>query len=126
MAGHTHKYNNLTLNLEEKNDLVVALTTIDSEGRANDLAEEIIKSKTAACVSLLPGVTSIYYWQGNIERASEILLLIKLPKGKLPCLTRIIAEQHPYETPELLVINTDGVAKPYLEWVQSSCLETSE
>jgi periplasmic divalent cation tolerance protein len=70
-------------------------------------------------------VTSIYRWQGGIERASELLLLLKTRRALVPALLERAAELHPYEVPELVVLPVDAVANAYARWVTEGTTEVT-
>ena len=86
---------------------------------AQSLARHLVEEprKLAACVNVLPGVTSIYSWKGKVEEDSEVLMIIKTRKELLPALTREIKAKHPYEVPEVLALPAIGGSDSYLRWV---------
>jgi periplasmic divalent cation tolerance protein len=87
---------------------------------AEDLARALVEAKVAACVNVLPAITSIYRWQGEVSRDEEALLLIKTTAAAFDSLRRAVLARHPYELPEIISLDvTDGHA-PYLEWVAAS------
>src|SRR5262245_12051559 len=83
---------------------VVVLTTVESMDDGERLARSLVERELAACVQLLPPMTSIYRWEGKIERASEILLLIKTARAAYPALETVIKQEHPYQTPEIIAL----------------------
>lgn len=97
----------------------VAFCTCPDLASAERLAGGIVERRLAACVNLVPGLVSIYRWQGAIERADEVLLLIKTTQARVPALTAFIAAEHPYEVPELIVQPVTAGHAPYLEWVRT-------
>lgn len=84
---------------------------------AERLAEALVGERLAACVQLLPGLRSIYRWQGAVERADEVLLLIKTTHERLDAVADRIRTLHPYELPELLAVEAAGGMPAYLDWV---------
>ena len=74
----------------------------------------------AACATLIPGVQSIYRWKGEVESASETLLLLKTGSEQLAALEARLHELHSYQTPEFLVLQVDAASQPYLDWLQES------
>ena len=100
----------------ERQVRVVLITAPDREV-GEKLARSLVEAKLAACVSLLPGVTSIYRWEGEIERSEETLLVIKTTADRVTDLTRCAVELHPYDVPEVIALPVDGGHKPYLDWV---------
>jgi periplasmic divalent cation tolerance protein len=76
-----------------------------------------VDERLAACVNLLPGVRSVYRWQGAVEEAGEILLLIKTTRTALPALQARLVALHPYELPELLAVEAADGLPAYLAWI---------
>ena len=95
----------------------VVLVTVPRGGKAESLAEGAVEARLAACVNILPGVTSIYRWRGRVHRDSESLLVIKTTSARLKELERWIKARHPYETPEFLVLPVTAGSKEYLAWL---------
>lgn len=98
----------------------LALTTAGSSDEAQRLARELVERRLAACVNLIPNLTSIYRWQGAVEQAHEILLLIKTTEKQLSALEAAIRELHPYDVPEFLVLSVESGSQPYLAWLLDS------
>jgi periplasmic divalent cation tolerance protein len=98
---------------------VVVLSTAPGETEAARLARILVEERLAACVSRVPGVKSLYRWEGAIEDAEEVLLIIKTHSRRAPDLTRRLRELHPYEVPEILVIPVAAGLAAYLDWVRS-------
>jgi periplasmic divalent cation tolerance protein len=96
------------------------ITTIDSEEGARRLAAGLVEDRLAACVTILAGAHSIYRWQGAVESAGEWLLLIKTTAAATQALLDALAERHPYQVPEGLVIEPGGGLPPYLQWLADS------
>ncbi|MBD3162118.1 MAG: divalent cation tolerance protein CutA [Candidatus Eisenbacteria bacterium] len=103
-----------------KPDAVLALTTIGGLEDGRSLARGLVESRLVACVNLLPDLTSIYRWRGGIEEEAEILLLIKTTRDRLPEMRRWIDTNHPYEVPELLLLDVDGGSADYLAWLREA------
>jgi len=87
---------------------------------ATSIAENIVAQHLAACINIVPGVKSIYHWQGNVESAEESLMLIKTHKQKLSSLQNTITAMHPYEVPEIIALDISEGLPKYLEWISSS------
>jgi periplasmic divalent cation tolerance protein len=99
---------------------VIVLSTFPADQDAAALAHALVEERLAACVNVLPPMTSIYRWEGAVERASEHQLVMKTTAGRVEALKARIAELHPYDVPEILVLSvTDGAAS-YLKWVHDS------
>ena len=97
---------------------VVALSTAPDSGQADRIARILVEERLAACVSRVPGVRSLFRWEGAIESAEEILLLIKTHARKAPELTRRLAEIHPYDVPEILILPVAAGLGGYLDWLR--------
>ena len=98
--------------------MLVVLTTVGSAGEGESLARSIVESKLAACVQILPQMTSVYFWEGKIQSDSEHLLLIKTLDEKFDELSEFIQKNHSYAVPEIVAISTDKVSKDYLKWIR--------
>ena len=96
---------------------LLALTTLPSTGAAEALARTLVEEQLAACVNLVPGVRSIYRWQGAVVDGAEVLCLIKTTRARVDALTERLVELHPYEVPELITLPIDGGHAPYLAWL---------
>ena len=104
--------------------VVVHCSCPDGEVAAR-IARALVDERLAACVQALPGLTSTYRWQGAVQVDAEILLLIKTARARIDDLKRRIAELHPYDTPELLVLEVVDGAADYLAWVEASSTATT-
>jgi len=98
--------------------LALVLTTAPDMVVAESLASRIVEERLAACVNLVPGVTSIFRWQDSIERDSEVLLLVKTTAEAVAALRDRIVALHPYDVPEVVALSASGGHAPYLEWVR--------
>lgn len=96
---------------------LVCFCTCPDAASAERLAETLVGERLAACVNLLPGVRSVYRWQGAVERADEVLLLIKTAGERLDALAARVRALHPHELPELVAVEAAGGLPAYLEWV---------
>ncbi|HEX5082927.1 MAG TPA: divalent-cation tolerance protein CutA [Blastocatellia bacterium] len=101
-------------------DALVVLTTLEKQEDGERLARLLVESELAACVQILPPMISIYRWQGAVERASEVLLLIKTTRAAYPLLESVIKENHPYQTPEILALSAEAGLADYLSWLAVS------
>lgn len=95
----------------------LVLTTAGSRDEADRLAAALVEEHLAACVNLVPGISSVYRWQGKVENADEVLLLIKTTVDKLDAVESALRRLHSYEVPEILVLHPEGAGKAYLDWL---------
>jgi len=98
---------------------VVLMTAPDREV-AERIVRTLVEERLVACGNIVPGVTSIYRWQGAIACDSEVLVVLKTSADRVPTLLGRASELHPYEVPELLVLSVESGYLPYLEWVRES------
>ena len=96
---------------------MIVLSTAGSPEEAARVSRELVERGLAACVNRLPGVTSVYRWQGAIEEATEVLLIIKTSADKVQELEVALHELHSYEVPEFLVLPVASGSRAYLEWL---------
>lgn len=104
-------------------DFAIVLTTFPADRDPAALARTLVQERLAACVSLLPPMSSIYRWQGAIETADERQLVIKTTAGRVEALQRRVAELHPYDVPEILVIPVSEASAAYAAWLEESTTE---
>ena len=100
--------------------LHLILVTAPDAGAGRKLAGAILEARLAACVNIIPGLESHYWWQGKLDRSDEVLLLIKTTKAKLKALQKFVLKKHPYDTPEFVAIPASLVAEKYMAWVRES------
>jgi periplasmic divalent cation tolerance protein len=103
-------------------DVLVILCTCPDAAAAGAIAETLVREGLAACVNTVPGIASVYLWQGQIQRDAEVLLLIKSTQGRLAQLTERLREIHPYELPEIVALPVGGGLPDYLQWVTKCTL----
>lgn len=106
---------------EPKSSARLVLTTTASPEEAARIGRTLVQERLAACVTLVPGVQSIFRWEGAIEDAVETLMLLKTGSEQLPGLEARLHELHSYQTPEFLVLDVDSGSQRYLDWLQA-CL----
>lgn len=90
------------------------------------LARGLVGRRLAACVTELPGARSTYGWKGRLETARERLLLIKTRRALRKAVTAFVAENHPYENPEIIFLPVSAGARPYLEWLLAGTAPTKK
>jgi periplasmic divalent cation tolerance protein len=105
-------------------DVRIVLVTAPPDA-AQGLARGLVEAGLAACVNVVPGLRSIYRWQGAVHDDPESLLLVKTPATLLPALLEALAEQHPYELPEALALAPAEGSAPYLAWLRAAAFGAS-
>ncbi|CAL1272408.1 unnamed protein product [Larinioides sclopetarius] len=95
----------------------VSYVTAPNDDVAKKLAEGLVKEKLAGCVNIVPGVHSIYEWKGEIQKDSEVLMVIKSRTSRLDELTKYVRENHPYEVCEVISTPIQHGNEPYLKWL---------
>jgi periplasmic divalent cation tolerance protein len=95
---------------------------------APELARALVEQKLAACVNLLPGVRSIYAWEGQVCDEPETTLIIKAPASALSALRETLRRLHPYDVPEIVALAVDVAAShaPYVDWVRATATGPTE
>ncbi len=102
-------------------DARIVFTTLADIEQANLLARKLVELHLAACVNLIERVHSIYRWKGEVEAADEVLLVIKTTVDTIPMLKEKMGQLHPYELPELVVLEVTDGSGPYLDWLLAGC-----
>ncbi len=97
--------------------ILLVMTNVPDAATAQSIARALVDAKLAACVNILPAVQSVYRWQGVVEQASEVTLLIKTTQQRYPQLQRAIVAAHPYDVPEVIAWPLSDGYPPYLHWV---------
>src|SRR6187402_2200830 len=100
--------------------MLVVLTTVGSAGEGESLARSIVEAKLAACVQILPQMTSVYSWEGQIQTDPEHLLLIKTLEEKFDELREFIEKNHSYDVPEIVAVPAEKVSDDYLKWMSEA------
>ncbi|XP_030742068.2 protein CutA [Echinops telfairi] len=95
----------------------VTFVTCPNEKAAKEIARGVVVKHLAACVSLIPHVTSIYEWKKKVEEDHEVLMMIKTRSALVPALTEFIRSVHPYEVAEVIALPVEQGNVPYLHWV---------
>lgn len=98
-------------------DILLVITTCPDEETANAIALAAVENKLAACANILPRVQSIYRWQGAVESAFEVPLLLKTTAAAYPALEAGIRQSHPYDLPEIVALPVSHGLPGYLDWV---------
>lgn len=102
---------------------LVVLVTASSSEEAARLARALVDEKLAACANIIPGLRSIYRWQGQVEDTEEVLLIVKTERHVLSALTERVHALHSYTVPEVIALPIVGGAASYLAWLAGEVLE---
>ena len=101
-------------------DTLLVMTTCPDEAHAEALAVHLIESGLAGCVNRLPGISSVYRWEGELKTGTEVLLLIKTAASAWEALEAEIKSNHPYELPEIIAVPITTGHQPYLDWITAA------
>jgi periplasmic divalent cation tolerance protein len=100
--------------------VVTMLVTAPDMETAEGLARALVEERLAACANVVPGVVSVYRWEGEVRRDAEVLMVLKTTESGAVALERRVVELHPYEVPEVLTLSVTGGHAPYLSWVRTA------
>ncbi len=98
---------------------VLVIVTAPDRPTAEALAGKLLEKRLAACVNIVPGLHSLYWWQGEIESAEEVLMLVKARRRDVAALTEAVRASHPYDVPEVIALEIAGGSSAYLDWVEA-------
>jgi len=98
---------------------VIVLVTCPDEKTAGNLADIVLNKRLAACVNIIPGMTSKYWWKGKVEKSKEALMIIKTKESLVHGIEKTVKEKHPYDVPEVIAIPIRSGSKEYLGWIDS-------
>ncbi|RJG07308.1 divalent-cation tolerance protein CutA [Noviherbaspirillum cavernae] len=96
---------------------ILVLTNVPDAAAARTIARELVELRLAACVNILPAVQSIYHWQGEVEEATEVTLLVKTVQSRYAALEAAIKAAHAYDVPEIIAVPIVGGLPRYLDWI---------
>jgi periplasmic divalent cation tolerance protein len=99
----------------------IVLITVPDQKTADDISGGLLQNRLAACVNIIPKITSRYWWEGEIEEAQELLLLAKTRTTLVPEIMLYTKQHHPYTQPEIIGIKIAEGDKTYLDWIGSNC-----
>jgi periplasmic divalent cation tolerance protein len=106
--------------MKSATDFALVLVTAPDLKTARALAKAALQARLAACANIIPRLESHYWWKGKLEQSAEALVLFKTAHAKLGALEKCIVANHPYDTPEFLVLNLSKGAARYLAWLRES------
>jgi periplasmic divalent cation tolerance protein len=101
-------------------DFLLVLCTCPTREAANAIATALLEERLAACVNQLPGVRSLYRWEGRIEDDDELMLLIKTTATNFSAIETMIRNLHPYEVPEVIGLSLTAGSEAYFDWIRNS------
>ena len=103
----------------------IVLVTAPDLKTARKLAKAALAARLVACANLVPKIESHYWWQGKMESGNEVLMILKTTRPCLPALEKLILANHPYDTPEFIVVPLSQGNRRYLDWLAHSCVAGS-
>jgi periplasmic divalent cation tolerance protein len=107
--------------MEQKKFAVVFITAKDHE-EAQKIAKDLVKKRQAACVNIVPGMNSHYWWKDKLEAAEESLLIVKTKESLLPEVIKSVKKLHSYRIPEIIALPIVDGSRDYLEWIDSETI----
>ncbi len=105
--------------------ILMVMSNAPDMATASTLARLLVDAKLAACVNVLPGVQSVYRWQGKVEQASEVTLLMKTTRRQYSPLQQALVAAHPYDLPEVIAWPLSEGYAPYLHWIAAETMPDS-
>jgi periplasmic divalent cation tolerance protein len=97
--------------------VIMVITNLPDRATAERIADSLVTEGAAACINILPGCTSVYRWEGKLDHADEVPMLIKTTRAAYPRLEATLRKLHPYELPELIAVPVTAGLPEYLNWV---------
>ncbi len=101
---------------------VVLITAKDAQ-EGTKIAEHLVSQKLAACVNIVPGVQSIFWWDGKIDKAQEVLLIVKSKKSLFTKIVKTVRSVHSYDVPEIIALPIEQGFNSYLKWINKSVVK---
>lgn len=92
-------------------------TTFPSREAAEEVARPLVEARLVACANILPGMVSLYRWEGAIERADEVVMILKTTAARASDVVEAVRARHPYEVPAILILPVEGGLAAYLGWI---------
>lgn len=102
---------------EQAKEAIAVMITAPNRAEAARLAEMLVGARLAACVQIMPEMESIYHWHGKVERAAEVLLIVKTTADRFALLEHEVRQAHSCETPEIIALNVSHISAPYFAWL---------
>lgn len=105
---------------------LMAYMTFETMEEAQRTGEELVRERLAACVNILPGMRSMYWWQGRVEKTDEVVVVAKTRKGLEQALTTFVRERHSYEVPCIVFVSIVGGNPDFLQWIRTETRERKD
>ena len=105
----------------KETDRVVVFITVGNDEEARKIAELLVKGRKAACVNIVPGVDSLFWWEGKPNRVQESLLIVKTRAAFFPEIIELVRKAHSYEVPEIIALPIIAGSEDYLKWLDGVC-----
>lgn len=102
---------------------IVVLVTAKNMKEANVIADILVGKKLIACANIIKDIQSVFRWQGKVEKADEVLLILKTQQESFSKIVKAVKEHHSYEVPEIIALPVLDGNKKYLNWIQESCAD---
>ena len=96
-------------------------TTLATESDARSIGRTLVTARLAACAQVVPGLTSIYTWEDNLQQETEVQLVLKTTDTAWPLLRDKLAKLHPYDTPEIIAVEVTHASYDYASWIRENC-----
>lgn len=106
--------------MESAQDYCIVFVTIDSYEHARQIGRTLVSEQLIACCNIIPGLTSLFGWQGTVTEAQEYLMMLKTAHRLLPEVEKRVSELHPYDVPEIISVGMQESSLPYLRWMQQT------
>ncbi len=110
--------------MKKKTEYLLVLTTCPGSISAKKIAQDLVTEKLAACVNIVPGVQSFFSWVGKVDKANELLLVIKTTGNKYELLEKRLKKLHPYKLPEIIAVTILTGSGEYLKWISTNTGES--
>ena len=98
----------------------VVFVTAANKKQERKISSALVKARLCACVNIIDGIESIFYWKGKLDKAREVLLIIKSRKDKITKIIKLVKSMHTYDLPEIISLPVTEGLKPYLNWINES------
>lgn len=98
-------------------EVIIVLITAPSRETADSISKSLVELRLAACVNILPNISSVFHWEGKVDWAEEFLLIAKTKKSAFKDLEEKVLESHPYDTPEIISISVSDGTRAYMDWI---------